>query len=487
MLSSKFDAQECYEESLASGYQLLPMKFHRMKRGDYVITNMVGEHMVVARGVLQSLVDGEIRPDDTYYNDLKSKHFILDSDSNSAIDLLALKYRTKQHTVARFTALHIFVVSLRCDYSCQYCQVSRRMEAEDAFDMDEETALKSLYLVFRSPSGAIKIEFQGGEPLLNFPIIKFIVENAEKINQGQRRDLQFVITTNLTYLDEDVIRFCEAHSIHLSTSLDGPEFLHNKNRPRPNKDGYKKTIEGIKAVQNSLGVDRVSALMTTTEESLKSPIEVVNEYVRNNLNSIFLRPISPYGFAIKTKQLQKYNIDHWMKFYRDGLDYILELNQSGYFLVEQYTSILLRKILTPSNSGYVDLQSPAGIGISALVYNFDGDVYASDEARMLKEMGDDKFRLGSVHHNTYEEIMLADTLLDALEESLTDSVPMCSDCGLQPYCGADPVYHYATQGDVVGKKPLSFFCNKNTSIIEHIIGLLEDPKKRKVLEGWVRC
>ena len=45
--------------------------------------------------------------------------------------------------------------------------------------------------------------------------------------------------------------------------------------------------------------------------------------------------------------------------------------------------------------GYVDLRSPAGIGLGALVYNYDGKVFASDEGRMLAEMGDRTFELGT--------------------------------------------------------------------------------------------
>ena len=76
-------------------------------------------------------------------------------------------------------------------------------------------------------------------------------------------------------------------------------------------------------------------------------------------------------------------------------------------------------MLTNDDPGYVDLTSPAGIGIGALVYNYDGDVYASDEGRMLAEMGDTTFRLGNLHEDSYAEIMLSDALLDPLEESFT--------------------------------------------------------------------
>ena len=73
-----------------------------------------------------------------------------------------------------------------------------------AFDMTEETADKALGLIFQSPSPAIKIEFQGGEPLLNFELIRFVVERAEAINEVEKRSLQFVITTNLAVITDEI-------------------------------------------------------------------------------------------------------------------------------------------------------------------------------------------------------------------------------------------------------------------------------------------
>ena len=147
----------------------------------------------------------------------------------------------------------------------------------------------------------------------------------------------------------------------------------------------------------------------------------------------------------------------------------------------------MNKIFSPFGTGYVDLQSPSGMAISAIVYNYDGDIYASDEARMLAEMGDKKFRLGNVYHDSYEDVILSDTVLDTLETTLAESLPMCNDCGFLPYCGTDPVYHYATQRDAIGHKALSGFCSKNMKIFRYIFTLLEDdPDAREVLLGWVR-
>ena len=324
--------------------------------------------------------------------------------------------------------------------------------------------------------------------MLNFEMVQYVVAQAKKRNELEKRDLQFVIATNLSPLTNEMLAFCKEHDILISTSLDGPADLHNSNRPRPGRDSYERTIAGINKVREALGPDRVGALMTTTKDSLSHVEDIIDEYVRQGFNSIFLRPLSPYGFAIKTKTYDAYETQEWLEFYKKGLAYILQLNKDGFYFVEEYTSLLLQKMLTPFGTSYVDLQSPAGIGISAIIFNYDGDVYASDESRMLAEMGHKNFRLGNLLNDRYEDIMLSDALLDTLEQSIAESVPACNDCGFQPYCGSDPVYHYATQGDIVGNKAYSGFCRKNMSMLRHIISLMEDdPEAKRILMSWVRA
>jgi sulfatase maturation enzyme AslB (radical SAM superfamily) len=230
---SKFQPLAAYDAASDGQYQLLPLKFTPLNGNRYVLTNMVGEYAVVPRETIHALARHTLRPSDPHYFELKTKHFLRDADSDVAVDLLALKSRTRYQRLADFTALHIFVVSLRCEHSCPYCQVSRQSDDRVAFDMTRETATRALELVFRSPSPSLKIEFQGGEPLLNFPLVKLIVEAALERNREARRDLQFVIATNLALLTDEVLEFCKTHGVLLSTSLDGPADLHNANRPRP--------------------------------------------------------------------------------------------------------------------------------------------------------------------------------------------------------------------------------------------------------------
>lgn len=467
-------------------YGLLPFRFARLHGDSYVLTNEVGEYVVLDRAELVAFVERRLVPGGESYKKLKARHFLLDSTYRSAIDLLALKYRTRSNRTSCFTGLHLFVVTLRCDHSCNYCQVSRRAVDRAEFDMSKAHADKALEFTFRSPSPTIKIEFQGGEPLLNFELVRHVVERAVELNQIHRRRLEFVIASNLSQLSDDVIAFCKNHSIGLSTSLDGPQHLHDAQRPVRGNNSYQMTIAAIQRARAALGPDAVSALMTTTMASLSRVEEIIDEYVRQGFNSIFLRSVSPFGFAARNSLVRHYSVDEWVRFYERGLDYILKINRSGYFMREEYTSILLQKIFDPEGAAYVDLQSPAGIGIGAIAYNYDASVYASDEGRMLAEMGDTSFRLGHLDQDSYESIMMSHSLISTLEDTMPEGVPMCSDCAFLPYCGADPVFHKATRGDVVGHKAFSAFCARQMAVIRSVIRRLEeDPESREILLRWI--
>ena len=482
---SKFQPHESYLNSTKK-YSLLPFKFERLEEEEVVLTNMVGQYALLTRSKLDELVTHKLDQQDEDYISLRSKHFLAEESDKGSYELLTLKVRTKYSNLRNFTNLHMFVVSLRCDHSCQYCQVSRQSENKAAFDMTVETADKSLDLVFRSPNQAIKIEFQGGEPLLNFDLIKHIVLSAKSRNVIENRNLQFVITTTLTMLTDEILEFCKDHKIYLSSSLDGPEDLHNKNRPRPDRNSHELFVKGLSKARDVLGVDGVSALMTTSPSSLTRAKDIIDEYIRLGFNGIFLRHLSPYGFALKTKSYQAYGVDKWLEFYKEGLDYIIDLNKKGIRFHEYFSTILLTKMLSSQDTGYVDLMNPAGIGIAAITFNYDGDVYASDESRMLKEMGDTSFKLGNVHKNSYKEIFTSDALLNAIEESFTLSAPMCSDCAFEQYCGADPVFHHAIFGDYLGKKPESEFCKRMMGAIKHLIMLMEkDEDTKEIFLRWV--
>jgi uncharacterized protein len=472
--------------AVTDALRLLPLRFEGLDRGRYWVSNLVGEGLVLDRRELDRLVALDIEAGDGLYERAREKLLIARKGEQSSLQLLALRLRSRMAFLSHPTALHIFVVTLRCEHSCPYCQVSRRSADRTRFDMSEETAKKALKVALSAPSPVIKIEFQGGEPLLNFPLIRKIVGWARADCPPDKR-VEFVIASNLALLDDDVLMFCKANAIDLSTSLDGPAALHNRNRPRPGNDSHELAVAGIRRAQSFLGRDKISALMTTTQASLGSVKQIIDEYLKVELGGIFLRPLSPYGFAIKTKQFERYRGREWLSFYEDGLRYVLQLNKEGHNFSEFYATLLLRRMLTDRPDGYVDLRSPAGIGLGALVYNFDGKVFASDEGRMLAEMGDRTFELGDLATaSEYPEFVLSEKLVALVGGSLTQCAPQCSSCAFEPYCGADPAFHHATQKDALGIKPLSEFCFRQKGVIRILIDLLENsPEDAAILRRWI--
>lgn len=486
-IPSRLEFKDLPHYKSQEAYKLLPFSITKHSPDKYIISNDYGEYHFLTVPEVDQLLSRKLSNTDSLYYELKSKFFVAEEISESLLELLATKLRTKKSYLYRFTALHMFVVTLRCDHSCHYCQVSRQNVGNSEFDMSPETADKALELVFKSTSPNIKIEFQGGESLLNFALIKRIVNRARELNKRHQKNLGFVIATNLSRITDEQLEFCKIHDIDISTSLDGPSHIHNKNRPIEGNDSYQRFLASLEKVRNKLGHGKASALMTTTNLSLDQPKEIIDEYVKLGFHSIFLRSISPYGFAVKTKKVSSYETEKFLKFYKEGLDYIIELNRKGTHLAEIYAGIILKKIMTPFSTNFVDLQSPAGVGIGGVIYNYDGLVYASDEARMLAEMGDKHFVLGNVHKNTYQEIFGNPVLVNAIRNSVAETLPQCSDCAYRPFCGAEPIYHYAVQNDEIGHRPSSDFCKRNMGIIKHLIDLLEnaDQELNDIFYSWI--
>ena len=195
-------------------YQLLPFRFLRFNEKEVFLSNEVGEFAFITNDEFSCLIDHKLNPQSQTFLNLKSKHILTDTEINPVIELLATKYRTKRAFLNDFTALHMVVPTLRCNSNCRYCQVSFKDANAKGYDMNKSTAKKIVDLIFQSPSPEIKVEFQGGEPLLNFTIVKYIIERSERLNVFKRKTLEFVLCSNLSLIDEDMLKYFKKHSIY---------------------------------------------------------------------------------------------------------------------------------------------------------------------------------------------------------------------------------------------------------------------------------
>lgn len=463
-------------------YYLLPFKFTRI--GDHeILVNEVGDMLHVPIGTAEQIVNRTIE-DQELYKTLVANFFISETRIPALLDVYAERLAEKKRFLDDYTALHIFVLTLRCNQLCVYCQASSQDECVSHATMSMESMRLAVQHMFKSRSQYLTMEFQGGEPSLEPALIHYGIELAEQLNETEKRHLTYVLCTNSINLTDEVLGICKQYNVLISTSLDGPSFLHNTNRGK--QDSYERVVKGIAKAREVLGADRVSALMTASERSLNYPTEIVDEYHKLGFSSIFLRALNPYGKATENADWEAYT-DRFIEFYKQAFEHIIELNKQGHVMIEEYAAIILRKLLTPWCTGFVDLQSPAGIVNSVLIYNYDGYMYASDESRMLAEEHDYTFRIGKLSES-YENLVYSPKVKEWAKVWNNEAIAGCADCALQAYCGADPVRNHTTQNDLYGFRPTSLFCKKNKAIIEYIISCVVDRNEElmPIFRNWIR-
>jgi len=483
----KFKDAQFYDLASTNKYFLLPFRFHRLTKSKEVLVNEIGDFLLVPDGTVEKIVTRNFSKSENeeLYGDLIANFFISEERIPELQNVIATRYRTKKSFLDNFTSLHIFVISLRCEHTCHYCQVSRVSQDKNAFDMKRHHIDKGIEFMIQSPNRNVTMEFQGGEALLAFENIIYAVEKTKSEAIKSNKNVTYVICTNLAIVTDEMLNFCKENNILISTSLDGPAFIHNQNRHKPENNSYELAVRGIQRSREILGFDKVSALLTTTNLSLNYANEIVDEYFNLGFKDIFLRPISPYGFATKNEKKNMYETHQFLDFYKKALFRIIDYNLKGEYFREAYATIILKKMLTPFPVGYVDLQSPAGLINSVIVFNYDGKVYASDEARMLAEMNDFRFQLGDLDTSSYDEIFYGEKAMQFSEVWSNESLAGCSDCAFQNYCGADPIFNYTTQGDIYGYRPTSSFCQKNMEIIRYLIELMDADKKiETIFRNW---
>lgn len=474
---------------IKNNIKILPFNFKRNIGGMVFLSNTCGNYIFLNPSEFEQILSNHIQMGSDLYYRLKNKQFIADAvDLETQLDFTATQLRTRKAYLNDFTSLHMIVVTCRCNFCCDYCHASSSGEKVGKHDMSWDIAKKTVDTIFCSPSPVIKIEFQGGEPLLNWPIIKDIVDYAEIINKFAKRKLEFVICTNLTLMDEVKLNYCKKHNIYISTSLDGDKEMQNEHRKTRNGvDGYEEFMSGLKLSRRVLGKDACSPLMTITKSNLKNLNRSIEEYIKCDFHGVFLRALNPYGYALTHYDTLSYDVEEFVDGYKKAIAYIIEKNLNGYYFIEYYAMLILQRILTPFATGFVDLQSPCGNVIGGVIYDYDGNVYASDEGRMLARTGDRHFILGNVLKDKYTSIFKGEKAQEIVKASCLETLPDCAICAYQMYCGSDPVRYYTECGDLYGRRAASDFCKKNKSIIEFMLELLnkDDDDITDVFWSWL--
>lgn len=460
-------------------YKLNYFNFKENKN-NYLITNDIGKYNFLSKQDFKNLIQRkELTPE--LKHELIENGFIYEGNEEIFASNQAMKLRRAKEYLLVPTTLHIFVVSKNCNFNCIYCQAGNLNQKEN-YNMSKETAKKAVDIAMESPSRYLTFEFQGGEPLMNFETIRYIIEYSKSISDGKY--IEYNLVSNLTLLTDEMIEFFIDNKVTICTSIDGNRELQNKNRPYKSADSYQETINKIKKLKEKQII--VNAIETTTKYSLSKYKEIVDEYIELGLESIFIRPLTKLGKADNNWNNIGYEAEEFLEFYKKALDYIIEKNKQGIFLSEGHSNIFLKKILLNQPVNYMELRSPCGGAIGQLAYYYDGNIYTCDEGRMLSEMGDDSFKLGNVYENTYKELMQCECTKAMCVSSCIECLPYCGSCVYMPYCGTCPVINLAQNDNIFPQNPQEYRCKIYGGILDILFNYIENkPDVVEIFKSWI--
>jgi len=457
---------------------VLPYNSGRIN-GKYLVSNLLGNWDFLTSEEFKTLEQFKVKEDSSLFKRLHDKGLIIKDDN---FPRSVTEFRRLQSHLFSDTSLHIAVVTTRCNFSCSYCQTHMKKPQ----DMDYNVATQLIKYLFDVRSQDVVLEFQGGEPLLNWDVLKFIIEHARKFN-ATNKNINISMVTNGLLLDEKKINFLIANDVSICISLDGPQNIHDRNRIT-NKHGgtYKqaaKAIAGLKNIYKQRKLNKpINLLPTITKYSLPFAEKIIDEYVKWGSEVIAVRPINKIGQAQESWEQIGYSPEEFNHFWAHAMDYILSLNKKGMKIRERMASVMLKKILRKENPGYVDLISPCGAGRSTLAYMPNGDIYPCDEARMA---GDEMFKLGNVLKDAYEEVMKSTNLFCVCESSLAELWDYNSP--YLPWMGTCPVLNYISQNNIVPKISQTGLYKIFHFQFEYIFKkILESKSNKAIFEGWAK-
>lgn len=442
--------------------------FKQISDDEFLITNDFGAFSFVDKQTLVNLVHNSLNKDSEKYNELDEKGFILPSNVDEIFDKTTTRYRLAKNYLFGATSLHIFVLTNECNLNCRYCQAKDPTKHIPG-KMDMETAEKAVDIALQSPEHKLNFEFQGGEPISNFDVLKHIYEYAEE-HKGNHL-ISYSVVSNLTLMSDEMIRFLIENKIQIATSLDGPAKVHDFNRPfKSDKGSYDIVVNKIKRIKELGGT--VGAIQTTTRQSLTYPREIIDEYRKLGFDNVFIRPLTKLGTALERWNEIGYTAEEFISFYKACLEYIIELNKNGDMFREGHVSIFSSKIINGCAQNYMELRSPCGAGIGQLAYYYNGDVFTCDEGRMLSEMGDNAFKLGNVYEKSYNDLMQSTVCKTMCASSTLECLPSCAECVYQPYCGTCPVLNYASEKNIFKRDAKGYRCSVYKGMLDVIFDLI---------------
>ena len=346
---------------------------------------------------------------------------------------MAGKLKEKTAGVVKALCLH---VAHTCNLNCAYCFASQGKYHGDRAIMSFEVGKQAFdYLIKNSGTRRnLEVDFFGGEPLMNFDVVKQLVAYARQIEKEHNKNFRFTLTTNGMLIDDDVIDFANKEMSNVVLSLDGRKEIHDRYRvDYSGKGSWDRIVPKFQQLVEAREGKNYYMRGTFTHRN-PDFLNDIKQMLDLGFNELSMEPVvcAPGDPAELTEDDLPIVLDQYEKL----AELMLERNKQG----KPFTFYHYMIDLTGGPCIYKRI-SGCGSGTEYMAVTPWGDLYPCHQF-----VGDEKFRLGDVWTgvtNTEIQGEFAACNVYAHEE--------CKDCWARLYCsGGCAANAYHSTGSVTG-------------------------------------
>ena len=345
----------------------------------------------------------------------------------------ATRFKERSGNIIKALCLH---VAHTCNLNCAYCFASQGNYHGDRAVMSFEVGKRALdFLVENSGNRTnLEVDFFGGEPLMNWQVVKDLVMYARSIEKEKGKNFRFTLTTNGVLVDDDVIEFANKEMHNVVLSLDGRKEIHDAVRVDYAGNGsWERIVPKFQKFVEARG-DREYYMRGTFTHANPDFTKDINEMLRLGFNKLSMEPVvcAPDDAAALTQEDLPVVLEQYELLAKD----MLEKAKEG----KPYTFYHYMIDLKGGPCIYKRI-SGCGSGTEYMAVTPRGDLYPCHQF-----VGDEKFLMGNVFDGV--------TNNDVREEFRSCNVyvrPECKDCWAKLWCsGGCAANAYHATGSIRG-------------------------------------
>jgi uncharacterized protein len=342
------------------------------------------------------------------------------------------------------------LVSQDCNLKCGYCYADHGTYRSEKMLMNYDTAKKCIDKLL-SEDYDNTIVFFGGEPLLNFHLIKEIYFHLSITNLNVR----YIAITNGTIMNDEIKNFINDHFLNLWISLDGPRDLNDGQRSGSFKSVHDHVVETIDELHPRSYPLIIKSIIT--KKSANQLTEIVEHISALNIDFMDIKPVKDVP-----PESEFFMSDDDYKLYLNNLSHILtnsikRLANGENVKLISYIAPILTQMITKTK-----MINRCAAGRELMTITADGDVYPCE-----KYVGLEEFHMGNVHEddfpgekfNSIREMFYKINVYNSLD---------CNSCWARFFCGGECHFQsYITHGDL--SRTTERRCLEMKSILEALL------------------